>query len=696
MASLKTPSRGKRSGKQIKDDNPLLKSWRTPFGMPPFEKIKPEHFRPAFQSVLKSHRGKITAIAKNKARPSFANTIKALEQSGLELEQLCHVFFNLSGAHTNSELQEIEREISPQLAAHQAALFLNLALFKRVDDLFLRRDKLSLDEEQHRVLEDYHTSFVRAGAKLKPKDKKRVGAISERLAELSAVFMQNLLADEQSWYLELKSKRDLAGLPSSVLSAARQAAKELKLEGKNAHAITLARPSIVGFLTFSSRRDLREQAFRAWASRGENGGKTDNRKLLAETVALRSELARLLGYSSYAAFALEDTMAKNLENARGLLDAVWPAAVKRAEKEHKALCERARSEGKNYKVEAWDWRHYGEKERKARYDLEESELRPYLQLDNIIEAAFDTANKLFGLTFTPLENVPVYHRDVRVYEVKDKKGDHVAVFMGDYFARPTKRSGAWMSSFRTQHKMGRDVRPIVVNVLNFSKGAADEPTLLSFDDARTLFHEFGHGLHGMLSDVSYPAISGTSVSRDFVELPSQLFEHWIMQPEILKRFALHVETGKPMPLKLLKRLKAARNCDQGFATVEYTSCAILDLELHGLNELSGFDVTTFERDALERIGMPDAISMRHRLPHFMHIMCGYQAGYYSYLWSEVMDADAFSAFEEAGDIYDPKVARRLKKYIYSAGDRKDPHEAYKAFRGRPATIDALLKKRGFT
>ncbi len=695
MASVKQRSKSAKALTQSKMDNPLLKPWRGSFGMPPFEEIQPAHFLPAFKIALKKHREDILSIAKNESRPTFSNTIKALEKCGSELQRICRVFYNLSGSHTNRELQEIEREISPKLAVHQSAIFMNSALFKRVEELYLKRNKLKLDDEQLRVLELYYTWFIRAGAQLKAKDKKRVAAIQERLATLTAAFMQNVLADEQSWYLELSSERDLAGLSESMRSAARQAAMDLGLKKKNAHAITLARASVEGFLTQSTRRDLREKAFKAWASRGEKSGKTDNRQIVAEVVALRAELADILGFECYGDYALQDTMAKTMENARGLLDSVWPAAVARAQEEHKALCERARSEGQNYKVEAWDWRHFSEKERKARFDLDEAELRPYLQLENIIQAAFDTANKLFGLKFTEVENVPVYHPDVRVFEVTDKKGEHVAIFMGDYFARPSKRSGAWMSNFRSQHKIGRDVRPIIVNVMNFSKGAEDSPALLTFDDARTLFHEFGHALHGMLSDVTYPAISGTSVSRDFVELPSQLFEHWMMQPDILKRYAVHAETGKSLPVKLLKRLKAARNFNQGFATVEYTACAIVDLELHKRSTFQGFDTSKFESQALSDIGMPSAIIMRHRLPHFMHIMGGYEAGYYSYLWSEVMDADAFSAFEEAGDIYDKKIARRLKKYIYSAGNRRDPHEAYKAFRGRPPEIDALLKKRGF-
>ncbi|MGB7216002.1 MAG: M3 family metallopeptidase, partial [Gammaproteobacteria bacterium] len=452
---------------------------------------------------------------------------------------------------------------------------------------------------------------------------------------------------------------------------------------------------IEGFLTFSDRRDLREQAFRAWINRGAGGGATDNAEILAEIVRLRAEMAKLKGYASYADYALADTMAKTPAAVRELLDRVWPAAKARALEERDALANRVRSEGANFKIEPWDWRYYAERERKARYDLDEGELRAYLKLDNVVAAAFDTASRLFGLRFTELADAPRYHPDVRVFDVTDATGNHVAVFMADYFARSGKRSGAWMTSLRTGHKLdGKSVRPIVLNVMNFARGDTPESTLISMDDARTLFHEFGHGLHGMLSNVTYPSIAGTAVARDFVELPSQLFEHWFGEPEVLRRFALHHETGEPMPQSLIDRLNAAQKFNQGFATVEYTACAMLDIELHTLPEASAFDAAEFEREALDRIGMPAEIVMRHRLPHFTHITGGYAAGYYSYLWSEVMDADAFAAFKEAGDIYDPSVAERLKTAIYAAGNSQDPHDAYIAFRGRPPKIEGLLHKRG--
>lgn len=675
-----------------KPANPLLAKWRTPFKLPPFEDIRPDHYLPAFKTAFAEHRADIRDIATATSKPSFSNTIVALEKAGETLTRVAEVFYNLASSDTNDALQAIERELAPQFAAHYSAIYLNAKLFARIADVHDRRDRLDLDDEQTRLVERTYLGFVRAGAKLPPKAKKRVAEINEKLAGLRTQFSQNVLADEQSWRLPLNGEADLAGLPEGVREAAARTAADLGIEG---HAITLARSSVESFLQFSSRRDLREEAFTAWTKRGENPGKTDNRQIVADIVKLRAELAQLLGYETFAQFALDDTMAKTPDAVRNLLEQVWSPAVKRAGEEREALQKLVQAEGGNFSVAAWDWRYYSEKERKARFDLDDGEVRPYLQLENMIAAAFDTASKLFSIKFKELKDVPRYHPDVRVWEVLSKSGEHIGVFLGDYFARPSKQSGAWMSAFRSQMKLGGETSPIIVNVMNFARGAEGEPTLLSFDDARTLFHEFGHGLHGLLSNVTYPSLSGTAVSRDFVELPSQLYEHWLSRPEVLEKFALHEKTGKPMPKKLLERLKAARNFNQGFATVEYTSSALVDMELH-TTKPEGLDVTEFEQNALQRIAMPEAMVMRHRIPHFQHIMGGYAAGYYSYLWSEVMDADAFAAFVEAGDIFDKKTAGRLKKYIYSAGNLRDPAKAYVAFRGRPPEIKGLLKQRGFS
>ncbi|MEQ1716284.1 MAG: M3 family metallopeptidase [Hyphomicrobium sp.] len=660
--------------------------------MPPFERIEPRHYKPALESAFRAHAAEIKAIGANTAKPSFANTILALEKSGQELSRVAGVFFNLEATDSTPELQEIARDMSPRFAAHETQILLDQKLFRRVDDLYRRRTKLKLTDEQLRVLERHHLSFVRAGARLSSTAKARVREINSRIASLVTQFMQNVLKDEQGWKLVLDGEADLAGLPDSLRAGAASAAKDKGLDGK--HVITLARSSVEGFLTFSSRRDLREQAFKAWIDRGASGGETDNRAILAEAVQLRTEHARLMGFKSFADFSLEDTMAKRPDTVADLLQSVWQKALARAEDERQSLVSEARLEGGNFEFAAWDWRYYAEKVRKSRFDLDEAELRPYLQLDNMIAAAFECAHRLFGLTFKELSSVPRYHPEVRIFEVRDKKGAHVGIFMGDYFARPSKQSGAWMSHFRRQHNIGKGQTPIIVNVLNFAKGGEGTPALLSFDDARTLFHEFGHALHGLLSNVTYSSISGTAVSRDFVELPSQLYEHWLSTKEVLEKFAVHYTTGKPMPANLRKRLFAARNFNQGFATVEYTACALVDMALYADQGPQAINIDRFEVDTLSSIGMPNEIVMRHRLPHFQHIMGGYAAGYYSYMWSEVMDADAFAAFEEAGNVFDPKVAGKLKEFIYSAGNCRDPHDAYIAFRGRPPKIDGLLKKRG--
>jgi peptidyl-dipeptidase Dcp len=675
-----------------KPTNPLLAAWRGPFKAPPFAQFKTSHFAPAFTAALKAHKAEIAAIAARDAKPTFANTIVALEKSGALLTKVADVFFNLASADTNDALQAIERDIAPKLAKHQSALFLNRKLFLRISDLYERRHDLGLDAEALRLLERTYKGFVRAGAALKAKSRKRIAEINMELATLGTSFVQNVLADEQAWHMMLDGERDLDGLPESLRAAAAQAAVERGKPGR--YAITLGRSSVEPFLQFSARRDLREEAWKAWTKRGENGGKTDNRATVVRMMGLRSELAKLIGYETYAAYVLDDTMAKTPDEVRKLLDKVWPAALRSARLEREALEKQARAEGGNFKIAAWDWRYYAEKERKARYALDEAEVRSYLSLDNMLKAAFDTASRLFGIVFEPRPDIAVYHPDVTAWEVKTKGGEHVGLFFGDYIARPSKRSGAWMSSYRGQHKLAGSVRPIVVNVMSVARGAPGTPTLLSFDDARTLFHELGHGLHGLLSDVTYPSLAMTNVLHDFVELPSQLYEHWLSQPEVLKKFALHEKTGKPMPDRILKQLEAARTFNQGFQTVEYTASTLLDLELHTLADASGLDVDAFESEVLARIGMPAEIVPRHRIPHFQHIIGGYAAGYYSYLWSEVMDADAFAAFEEAGNIFDRKTANKLKTYIYAAGNTQDALDAYIAFRGRAPEIDGLLRKRG--
>jgi len=686
--------KGMNSPSATEAQNPLLATRTGAFELPPFAAIEPGHFRPAFERALAAHRAEIDVIAANPAAPSFDNTITALEKSGRELESVANVFFVLAGADTSDEIEAIERDVSPMLARHNNALYLNRTLYARIAALYAKRETLDLNAEQARVLERYHTRFVRAGAALEKPAQERLAAINERLASLGTQFGQNVLADEKSFVMLLE-EGDLAGLPDFARAAARAAAEERGQAGK--YAITLARSSIETFLQFSSRRDLREKAFQAWIRRGENGGATDNRAPIAEMVALRAERARLLGFATFADYRLDDQMAKTPAAARRLLDDVWGRARAKAAAERDALQALIAKEGGNFALAPHDWRYYTEKLRKAKFDLDEAEIKPYFQLDKMIEAAFEAARRLFGLNFAPVA-APLYHPDARAWEVTDAQGRHVALFIGDYFARSSKHSGAWMTALRDQEKLSGDIRPIVLNVCNFSKPVAGEPALLSFDDARTLFHEFGHALHGMLSNVTYPLLAGTAVPSDFVELPSQLYEHWLEVPQILERYARHARTGQPMPKALLDRLLATRTFNQGFATVEYTACALVDLDLHSLPDASGLDVTEYERRDLERIAMPPEIVMRHRLPHFQHLFSGggYAAGYYSYMWSEVLDADAFAAFEETGDAFDPATAKRLRDYVYSAGNLRDPGAAYEGFRGRLPAVDALLKKRGLT
>ncbi|MEM0943187.1 MAG: M3 family metallopeptidase [Pseudomonadota bacterium] len=659
--------------------NPLTDPWSLPFGLPPFAEITDAAFMPAFEGAIAAHRAEIEAIASAAEPASFANTIEAMERAGRELDQVASVFFNLTSSHTNDKLQEIEREISPVLSRHHSWVLLNQDLAERVFSI----DGNGLGAEEARVLKLYVEMFERAGARLSDQDRARMTEIKARLSELGTAFSQNVLKDESAWTMTLGAD-DLEGLPDFLVAQARAEAESRGVEG---WVITLSRSSIEPFLTFSTRRDLRETAWRAWLARGEE----TNWPLIEETVGLRIERAKLLGFETFAAYKLDNQMAKTPDRVRDLLMRVWVPARARAAEEAAALQEMASAEGANINIEAWDWRHYAEKLRKRDYDLDEAETKPYLTLDAVIEAAFAVAGRLFNLSFQPVDAV-LHHPDARAWEVT-REGEHIALFVGDYFARPSKRSGAWMSGLRSQQKLSEPGRPIILNTCNFAKG---DPTLLTFDDARTLFHEFGHALHGMLSDVTYPMISGTSVARDFVELPSQLYEHWLSVPDVLAEFARHYQTGAPMPAEMIEKIKAAETFNQGFATVEYVASALVDLEMHVLEAADGFDGRAFEYATLRDIGMPREIAMRHRTPHFQHVFSGdgYSAGYYSYMWSEVMDADAFKAFEEVGDPFDPGVAARLAEHVYAAGGRQAPDEAYIAFRGKLPEIDALLEGRG--
>ncbi len=665
--------------------NPILSDWNTPFEIAPFDTISDDDFSPALKQAMHAHDAEIEAIAASPDTPTFANTIEALEAAGEQMDKVLSVFFTVAGADSNPKREELQREFSPKLAAHYSRISSNKALFKRVADLWDRRNNLDLTDEQARVLMLSHRGFVRAGAALTGADDARMQEIKARLASLGTSFTQNLLADERDWFMDL-TEEDQQGLPDFVIDAARAAGQE---KGADGPVVTLSRSIIVPFLQFSPRRDLRAKAYRAWTARGANGGETDNREIAADILRLREERAKLLGYASFAAYKLETEMARTPDRVRELLLDVWEPAKSRADADAEVLTAMMQEDGVNGPLEAWDWRYYAEKRRKAEHDLDEAALKPYLQLDRMIEASFACATRLFGLEFAPLD-VPLYHPDCRAWEVT-RDGQHIAVFIGDYFARGSKRSGAWCSAMRGQAKYPKEQAPVVINVCNFAKG---EPALLSYDDARTLFHEFGHALHQMLSNVTYESISGTSVARDFVELPSQLYEHWLEVPEILAEFATHAETGASMPQEMLQKVLQAANFDQGFQTVEYVASALVDLAFH--EGAAPADPMEKQAEVLAEIGMPRAIGMRHATPHFAHVFAGdgYSSGYYSYMWSEVMDADAFAAFEEAGGAFDPERAKALEEHILSTGGSREAEELYLAFRGRLPGVEALLKGRG--
>jgi peptidyl-dipeptidase Dcp len=674
-------------------DNPLLKGWETPHQTPPFDEIAPEHFIPAFEQAFADHAAEITAISHDPAIPDFDNTITALERSGKLLAKVSAVFYDLVSAHSNPAILEIDKEISLRMARHWNPIMMNAVLFGRIALLHDNRASLNLTTEQMRLLERLYTRFRRAGAGLTDEAKQRMAEINERLAQLGTTFSHHVLGDEQDWFMEL-SEDDYAGLSDTFIAVAKAAAEERGMPGKA--IVTLSRSSVEPFLKSAEKRELREKVFKAFIARGDNANENDNNAIITEILALREEAAKIMGFANYATYRLEDSMAKTPEAVRSLLERVWKPARERALADRDELQALITEEGGNFALAPWDWRYYAEKLRQAKANFDDAAIKPYFVLDHMIEAAFDCATRLFGITFTERHDVPVWHPDVRVWEVRDRDGKHKALFYGDYFARTSKRSGAWMTSLRDQQKLDGEVAPLVMNVCNFAKGADGQPSLLSPDDARTLFHEFGHGLHGMLSNVTYPSLSGTSVFTDFVELPSQLYEHWQERPEVLQKFARHYQTGEPLPDDLLQRFLDARKFNQSFATIEFVSSALIDLEFHSQPTEASRDVRAFERAEMEKIGMPAEIVLRHRPQQFAHIFSGdhYAAGYYSYMWSEVMDADAFGAFEEAGDIFDPAVAKRLHDDIYSSGGSVDPEAAYIAFRGREPEPDALLRRRG--
>ena len=672
-------------------NNPLLQDWTLPYGLPPFRDIRPEHFEPAFEVAMREELAEIDAIAALAAPATFANTVEAFDRCGRLQTRIGSLFGNLTTSETSPALQAVERAMAPRLAAHWNAIYMHAGLFDRIDALHERRDSLSLDDEDLRLLERVHFDFVLSGAKLPPQSRRRYAQITQELAELTTRFAQNLLAEESGWLLQLNGEADLAGLPDSVRSAARTAAVERGL-GADACAITLSPSLAEPFLTFSSRRDLREAVWRARVARGAHEGEHDNRPVAARIVALRQELAALHGYASYADYALADRMAQETAAVLALLRQAWEPAKAKAAEDRALLTAMAMSLGEPTPIAAWDWRYLAEKVRQQQFDLQEAELKPYFALDNMIAAMFDCAGRLFGLRFIEQANPSLYHPDVRLWEVRGRDNALIGIFLGDNFARPSKRSGAWMSVYRSQSGIDGGTLPIVVNNNNFAKAS---PTLLSFDDVRTLFHEFGHGLHGLLSKVRHERLSGTSVLRDFVELPSQLFENWALEPQILHQHARNWQTGEPIPKELIDKLLRARRFDQAWATIQYTGPALIDMALHSLPQGTLVDIAQFEAEQRELLGVPEDIGQRHHLTHFQHLFAGgYAAGYYVYMWAEVLEADAFDAFTEAGDPFHPETAERLLRHIYSTGGKRKPADAYRAFRGRDAVVGAMLKKRG--
>ena len=684
--------------------NPFFQEWTTEFEVPPFLDIKDEHYMPAYKKGMEENLKEIDLIVNNTEDPSFANTIEELERTGKLLTKVQRVFSNLASSNTNPKLQELQRELSPMLSAHYDKIALNEDLFNRVEEIWIKRESVDLTNEQQKLLRDTRNQFVRSGALLGDDEKKQITRINSKISELSTEFGQNLLAETNGFELIL-NKSDLDGLSEGVISAAYEAASQKmnkadseneKEKYKDKYVFTPHRTSMYPFLTESTRRDLREKLYNSYVMRGDNNNETDNKKIAAQIAKLRAERANIMGYKSHAHFVLDENMLKTPEEVYDLLIQLWKPALKRAKAEVADMQAVADSEGKEFKIAAWDWWHYSEKVRKEKYDLDESAIRPYLSLDNVIQGVFNTTNKLWGLNFREIFDIDSYHPDARVWEVTDKDGSHLAIFIGDYFTRSNKRGGAWMSSFKGQSNLDGRQRPIVVNVCNFPAPVGDNPSLLSFENAVTLFHEFGHAMHGILTDVTYGSMAGTSGPRDFIELPSQLLEHWVSEPEVLKSFATHYETGESMPDELIEKLLKAGKFNQGFINTEYLAASLLDMDWHTMSVLDAQNISdNFEKSSMNKIGLIDQIAPRYRSTYFAHIFSGgYSSGYYSYVHAAVLDSDAFEAFKEAGDVFDAELSSKLRKQIYEKGSTEEAMDLYVNFRGRKPIIAPLLKVRG--
>lgn len=673
-------------------DNPFFSKYDTPFEVPPFDKIQNHHYLPAFREGMKQQEAEIEAIVNNAEAPDFANTIEAMEKSGQLLNKVSYVFFNLQQANTNDSLNAIAEEVTPEITAHGDAVYLNDKLFERIKTVYNNRDNAGLNTEQQMVLKKYYNNFVRGGANLSADDKEKLKKINNELAMLSLKFGDNQLKETNAYRLVIDNPKDLGGLPDGVIAAAAETAKEAGMEGK--WVFTLHNPSIMPFLQYADNRDLREQIYKAYINRGSNDNAYNNWDNISKMVSLRVQKANLLGFPDYASYVLDDNMAKTPANAYNLCNQIWDAALPNAKQEAKELQKLIKKEGGKFKLAPWDWRYYAEKLKNEKYGLNETEISQYFPLENVREGAFYVANKLYGLTFEQLNNVPLPHPDAIAFEVKDANGKHIGIFYADYFPRASKGSGAWMDAFRPQAGL-LNSSPVITNVCNFTKPTGDTPSLLTFDEACTLFHEFGHALHGLLSECTYPSIAGTSVAHDFVELPSQVMENWAADPEVLKIYARHWKTGEPMPQELIDKLQASSHFNQGFIVTEFMSAALLDMAYHSVQDASPIDARKFEKETLDKIGLIPEITVRYRSPYFGHIFNGgYSAGYYAYTWAEVLDADAFAAFKETGDVFNPEKAKAFRENILSKGGSDDPMKLYKQFRGKEPSIEPLLQRKG--
>ncbi len=678
----------------VETQNPFFAEFDTPFGVPPFDKIQTEHFLPAFEEGVENHAGEVEKIASSSQEPTFENTLVALDKSGPLLDRVSSVFFGLNSANTSEEMQAIAKKAAPMLSEHRDDILMNEKLFERIKSIYQKKDQLGLDEEQGMLLEEYYKQFVRGGAGLDEEQKAELREINKELALLTLQFGENILKENNRYELVIDNEEDLAGLPEGVIKTASEDAANRGHEGK--WVFTLHKPSMLPFLQYSEKRDLREKIYKVYLNRGNHGDKLDNKDILKKIANLRVRKAHLMGYDSHADFILEECMAKKPENVYDLLMKLWKPGLKRAREEAKAMQAMIDAQGKDFGLQSWDWWYYAEKVKKAKYDLDEEMLRPYLQLENVLQGVFDLTGKLYGLEYEERFDIPKYHQDVRTFEVKENDGSHIGILYVDYFPRESKRGGAWMGSYREQHYLdGEKITPVICNVGNFSKPTADKPSLLSWDDVLTLFHEFGHGLHGLLTDCQYKRLSGTAVAQDFVELPSQIMENWAKEPEMLKMYAKHYETGEPMPDELIAKIQKSALFNQGFGITEYLAASILDMDYHTMTEQKDFDVLEFEKKSMDRIGLIPQIAPRYRSGYFRHVFAGgYSAGYYSYIWAEVLDADAFEAFKETGDLFNRDVAAAFRKTVLARGGSAEPMELYKRFRGSEPGIEPLLERRG--